>query len=147
MKGYSHLENLIVEKLIASTYGKLSTATCVKGDLDALFENMQTADVDEGVLFEFGGGRKLSAPPFNGKAWAWNVDAFYLIRFAGDSGVIEQRVREIADVLPSFLDASRTLGGTAALVSVVAIEKPEPAKINEVPFYWLPITLEVIERM
>jgi hypothetical protein len=147
MLGYEKIEELVVGRFIKEFDGLLTEELCSRGDLDELFENLQKLGKSEGVLLEFGGGRKLRAAPFNGKAWEWTTDGFYLIKFDGDSSAIEQRARQVADKLCTVLDASKTLGGSVAKIEVVTIEKPEPAKINEVPFYWIPMSIATLERI
>ena len=144
MIGYERIESAVKERVIA-TFG-VEPALCQQGDVDALFEEMQNVDAPLGFLLEFAGGTRLKQPPFNGKSWQWRVYGYALLRFQGDAAKIERDARNAMDKIITLFGGSPTLGGLTALATLSEIDQPLPSTINDVPFYWVPFTVDVLEK-
>ena len=145
MIGYERIENAVKERVIA-TFG-VDATLCQQGDVDALFEEMQKANAPIGFLLEFAGGTRLKQAPFNGKSWQWRVYGYAIIRYQGDNAKIEDDARLAMDKIITLFDGSHTLGGLAALATLSEIDQPMPSTINDVPFYWVPFTVDVVEKI
>ena len=145
MIGYEVIEEAVKQRVI-SVYA-ITDALCQKGNIDALYEAMQTAGSPFGVLVEYAGGRRLAEPPFNGKSWLWSMNGYLLVRFQGDAQQIEVDARQAIDKLVTLFDASHTLGQITAVARLTDIDIPIPSTINDVPFYWIPFSVEVTEKI
>ena len=144
---YSVLEEAVRSQFVTHFGADLPDACCVSGDIDKLFMALQEGDQALGVLLEFGKGAKMKQAPFNGKVWVWVINGILILRYQGDNSNIEQDVRQRIDQVANVFDGHATLGGLTPLVAVTDIDTPEPALVNEVPFYWLPFTIEVLDKV
>jgi hypothetical protein len=143
---YEVIEEAVRQRLIAYIPG-LSDSLCVAGDLDGLFEAMSTQGSNIGALLEYDSGVRLMDAPFNGKGWGWTINGYILLRYEGDNKAIEAKARDTVGLLFTLLDGVQTLGGVSALATIKKIESPEPARINDVPFYWVPFLVSALERI
>jgi hypothetical protein len=145
MIGYEVVEQAVKVRII-HVFG-IDEPLCQKGDMDALFESMQKVNAPRGFLLEYAGGEKLKNAPFNGKMWGWLMNGYALVRYQGDSTQIEIDARQTVDQIVKLVDGFQTLGGLVALASLIEIDPPMPSTINDVPFYWIPFTINIMERI
>ena len=145
MIGYQVLEQAVKERVIAVF--ELNESLCQKGDVDALFQALQQTNSPLGFLLEYGGGQRLQESPFSGKSWQWNMTGFALVRFDGDPAKIEVDARQIVDKVITIFDDKHTLGGLAAIAKVMSIDEPIPSTVNDVPFYWIPFLIDIMEKI
>ena len=143
---YSVVEEAVRSRFVEHYGEDLPDECCVSGDIDQLFTALQEGNYNFGVLLEYGKGSKLKQAPFNGKLWVWVIEGIMVMRYQGDNAAIEQEVRQKIDRLANVFDGHPTLGGLTPLAAVTDIDTPEPALVNEVPFYWLPFTIEVLDK-
>ena len=145
MIGYEVIEEAVKQRvLIVLT---LDASLCQKGNIDALFEALQTAGASLGSLLEYAGGARLTEPPFNGKSWLWRMNGYALLRFQGDAQQIEVDARQVIDKIVTLFDGSHTLGQIAAVARLTDIDMPIPSTVNDAPFYWIPFSVEVTEKI
>lgn len=145
MIGYEKLERAVKDQVI-TRFG-IDETLCQQGDVDTLFDALQKTNALVGFLLEYGGGGKLRHAPFNGKSWLWVLNGYALVRFEGDTKKIEEDARKIVDQLLPLFNGSPTLGGLSALASITEIDMPVPSTVNDVPFYWIPFSIEIMEKI
>ena len=145
MIGYEAIEKAVQARAMALF--QLDETLVQLGNIDALFDAMQTAGAPVGVLLEYAGGDRLKAAPYNGRTWAWHMNVYVLVRYQGDSDQIEIDARKNIDKITTLVDGSHTLGGTAAVAWVEDIDQPVPSTINDIPFYWIPFSMLILEKM
>lgn len=140
---YSVVESALITRLI-ETFSELSDTRCRAGDVDGVFNAIFEEGEDYGCLIEFGGGRDAAKSPFDKSMWTWRTDCIFFIRYGED---IETKMRAIVDKL-AYLTApgQHTLGGTTPLARLYEIGVPEPGTVNDIPFYWIPFTVEIIGK-
>ena len=145
MIGYEVIENA-VQARVTTVFG-LDVSLCEKGNIDSLYDAMQKQGAKIGFLLEYAGGERVKNPPFNGKSWAWYMNGYAVVRYAGDSDQIEVDARKNIDRITTLFDGSHTLGGSAAVAWIEEIEQPIPSTINDVPFYWIPFVMMILEKI
>ena len=146
MTGYAACEQAVIERL---TYhlGLEDPALCQPGNLDLLFNTMQSTGAKVGILLEYEDGKRESREPFDGNAWTWVISGIALLRFEGDAAQIEVDARNLIDKLQCSFRHHKTLSQQVAKADVTGIARPEVSKINDVPFYLIGFEVEVTERM
>jgi hypothetical protein len=145
MIGYQALEQAVKGRVV--TVFELNASLCQAGDVDALFQALQQTGAKLGFLLEYAGGERVHDAPFNGKSWLWHMNGYALVRFDGDSAKIEIDARQIVDTVINLFDGSHTLGNLAAVARVNEIDEPLPSTVNDVPFYWIPFLINVMEKI
>ena len=143
MKGYSTIETAVKDRFIAYFSDILDSTNTQIGDVDAVLDSIFTNDGDYGVVFEFGGGRP-DPQTFAKAEWRWSIDGVFLIRYRGDE--TEDALRSIIDRLANIFTGVETLNNVAAFLRVSGINLAEPATINDIPFYWMPFSVEARDR-
>ena len=143
---YSDLEEAVRKHIKFQFPDDLEESRIVAGNLDKLFEAMQAENADMGCLLNYENGAVLNDPPFDGRIWLWAISGLILIRYKGDPIAIEEEARQVIDTLSMLFKGSHTLGGITPLAKIAAIKKPDPGKLNDVPFYWIPFLIEVLEK-
>jgi hypothetical protein len=145
MIGYGEIEKAVQARVM--TVFELEEPVVQLGNVDALFDAMQTAGAPLGFLLEYAGGDRLKNAPFNGRSWAWHMNVYALVRYEGDSSKIEVDARQTIDKILTLVDGSHTLNGTAAVAWLEDIDQPVASTINDIPFYWIPFTLLILEKI
>lgn len=145
MIGYEAIEKAVQAR--AMTVFELDQALVQLGNIDALYNAMQSAGAPLGILLEYAGGDRLKAAPYNGKTWAWHMNVYVLVRYQGDSDQIEIDARKNIDKITTLVDGSHTLSGTVAVAWVDDIDQPIASTINDTPFYWIPFSMLILEKM
>jgi hypothetical protein len=146
MVGYTMLENAVVEKLITHFSGELSPSRCKPGDMDAVMEAIFTENAYHGCIIEYAGGYESARSPFDKSVWVWSMFCIFVIRYDDGGRDIEAMMRSVVDKLATLLEGDHTLSGVTARARITEINAAEPVTVNEYPFYWLPFTVEVIDR-
>lgn len=145
MIGYSTIETAMRRRLIEH-FSTLSEELCQVSDVDLLFSNIMESDALCGCLIDFAGGGEENIHPFKEPVWTWEIGGVFYIRYRGDPVETDRELRVIIDRLTTIFKEDARLYGTAAKASVVTIEPPDPGKINDIPFYWLPFMVRVIDH-
>jgi hypothetical protein len=145
MVGYEVIEKAVQSR--AMTVFQLDESLVQIGNIDSLFDTLQTSGAPLGILLEYAGGDRLKAAPFNGKTWAWHMNVYVLVRYQGDNDQIEIDARKNIDKIVTLVDGSHTLCGTAAVAWVEEIDQPIASTINDIPFYWIPFSLLILEKI
>jgi len=150
MVGYKAIEAAVVSRFLAYYPNELSATRCKGGDMDAVFDAIFSENKDYGAWFEFGGGKQRQNPAQTKNHWVWTIVGVFAIRFRDDPEVagddIETKLRNVMNLFPAVFDADRTLGGKTPLVELVDLGSAEPAKVNDLPFYWVPFVIEAFDR-
>jgi hypothetical protein len=107
---------------------------------------MQSEDADYGCIIDYGDGQRQRRPTFNADIWVWQIIGFFFVRFRGDQVEQDQKARRVIDRLVTLFSNDKRLGGLVAAINVTQISQPEPEKINEVPLYWIPFSIEAIDK-
>lgn len=141
MLAYSSIEAAALEELKTHFSAYLSDTRCQIADIDAIVDAIFSEGSKFGCLIDFRSGSDTPRKPYNKDVWAWEIMGLFLIRF---SETIEVDLREIVSLLPSTFSNNRRLSGLAANVKVSVIDRPEVADINDVPFYFIPFTIDAI---
>ncbi len=145
MIGYTRIEAAVKSRIV-NRFG-VDETLCQQGDIDVLFTALQSAGAPLGFLLEYAGGTRLKDAPFNGRMWGWHMNGYALVRFEGDTEKIEDDARVIVDRLTGLFEQAHTLDGLVAVTFISEIDMPIPSNINDVPFYWIPFTVEVMEKI
>lgn len=142
---YSAIEEEL-RKCFINHFPELSEATCKISDLDGVFLSMMEKDLPLGCILDFAGGGKQPVHPFKDPIWSWEIGGVFYIRFMGDPKKTDDLLRETVDGLQTVLDKDPRLNGTSALATMIVIEPPEPGKINDMPFYFLPFLVRALDK-
>lgn len=146
MQGYTVMENAVIDRLLTTFGVELTPDTCKSGDMDSILDNMFTGDKQYGCLVEFAGGNERTREPFKTPMWAWAIFGIFIIRHTGNDTDTEANMRAIVDRLATMFSDDHRLGGVTPLARFSEINAAEPVTINDTPFYWLPFSIEVIDR-
>ncbi len=144
--GYSVIEAAIRTKIVGH-FANLSDTRVVCGDIDSLFDAMMSEGVGLGVLLDYENGKRLRDAPFNGKMWAWYIEANFFIQYTGNNAEMESKAREVVQGIFTLFDGDHTVGGITPIAVVLEILQPEPGKINDIPFYWIPFKIQAMEKV
>lgn len=146
MVKYSDAEEAVLQKLLTHFSTTLNEDRCKVADIDSVFLAMLEEDEDYGCVIDYSDGRRQTRAPFTGDIWVWGITGFFLLRYRTNAAEHDAMVRNVIDTLPSLFNDDRRLGGIVALVNVTQIGPPEPERINDVPVYWIPFAIEVIDK-
>jgi hypothetical protein len=139
---YELIEAAVVARMIEH-FSELDADRCKAGELDAIIHNLFETGERYGCILEYFGAGRASSERFNHEVWRWDIGGIIMIRY--DAETIESDLRTIIDKLKTVFSGSyRRLGG-ADLVTLVEMDQPDVAEINEVRFYWLPFLVSAIE--
>ena len=146
MVDYSVIESAVVQRVRQHFNTELSESRCKATDIDAVFAAMVNEDADYGCVLDYSDGRRMPRPPFNSDVWVWQVLGMVLIRYRGDVEAHDMMARQVIDKLVHLFDNDKRLGGLVPLAQITQIGKPEAEAVNEVPMYWIPFSIEVIDK-
>jgi hypothetical protein len=141
--GYVELEAAVIAKFIEKFPDELSESRVKAGDLDSVFNAIYSEGEQYGVFLEFNGGREDTRRPYSTPAWMWTIGGVMAIRY---SDTIESDLRTMIDKLKLLFDDDHTLGGLTPRAKFFMIDMPEISKVGDIPYYWLPFQIEVIDR-
>ena len=141
---YSVIEQKIIDEFI-NHFSEVDANT-VSTSLDEMLTNVFSGEKRYGILVEFNGANKASREPFKRMVWTINVDCILFIRLSDstDMETIEDDLRVVINKMFSLFSDNPRLDGTVAKVELIDIGRPEPSKVNDIPFYVLPFIIEVI---
>lgn len=145
MIGYNTIESAVVERIIGTFPDELNSDVCKAGDFDAVLDNMFNSNNDYGCLVEFDGGFRMNNSPFDRLIWTWSMLGIFLVRYTGNQET-EERMRDIVSKLATMFQDDFKLGGVTAIAHVSRVTTPDTAQINDIPFYWIPFQIDVIDR-
>ncbi len=145
--GYKAIEEALSQRILFTMAAYVDETTVVKSSVDRLFTALQEGQKDYGCLIDYAGGHRLEEAPFNGKMWRWIITGAFLMRYNGDDAAIEAAARDFVDATFAILDGDHTLGSTCGVARLETISPPQPASINDVPFYWLLFEIEALEKI
>lgn len=151
-RSYVASEEAIRQAIIAQTNFDLTEDTC--GNVfDVVFANMYENEKTYACVLNVGGGSRATAEPFNagtigrrGKIWKWFVMGMLMIRYFGDTELIETQLRQAIDQIRELFSDDPRLGGAVDYIETISIDMPENADVNDIPFYFLFFTMEVWEK-
>lgn len=143
MVGYQVIEPLVIQALINMFPSWLSADNVKAGDLDAIFDDMLSNNKTYGCLVEYDAGVP-DHEVFRRGSWRWSIGGIFFIRY--DSN-IETNLRSVLTPLAQLFDSDPDLGGMVVLAKIVSIGTPEPAQVNDIPFYWLPFLVHVYDHL
>lgn len=146
MVDYSVVEDAVVHRVRDHFSTELSDSRCKAADIDAVFSAMLEEDSDYGCVLDYGDGRKRPRSPFSHDVWTWQILGMMLVRYRGDAPAHDKQARQVIDKLTHVFDNDKRLGGLVPLVEVTEIGKPEAEAVNDVPMYWIPFSIEVIDK-
>ena len=146
MSDYIAKEQAVIEYIFANFPKAMIHRDQVQaGDIDTLLEQLFGEERSHAVLLEFGGGARKFVEPFSKKIWAWSILGVYWIRYLGSTAEAEADLREIVVKMANWFEEDHTLGGLTPWVRIERIDQPEVARINDIPFYWLPFEITIVE--
>lgn len=140
---YTSIENGLIQRFVEHFQGDLTEDRISAGDPDTVVDAIFQGNKNYGVVLEHGGGREDVNKPFTKPVWIWSIDGVFFIRYSDD---VENRLRYIVDKLSTLLVDDFRLGGTTPMAKFTSIYSPEPATINDIPFYWLSFTIEALDK-
>jgi len=117
----------------------------VAGAIDLIFKQLVGEGKKYGCLVEFGGGARTRVEPFKRPIWQWTLICVFIVRFTGELEDVEDELRGIINLLSSLFNDDHTLGGLTPLVRIERIDQPEVIRMNDIPMYWLPFEISVLE--
>lgn len=139
---YEIIEAAVVARLVEH-FDEFDTDRCKAGELDAVIDNLFSTGERFACVIEYFGAGRHSSQRFSQEVWRWDIGGIIMVRYEADT--IEADLRTIIDKLSTaFGPGYRRIGG-ADLVTLVEIDQPDVAEINEVRFYWLPFLVAAIE--
>lgn len=144
MNGYNVIEAAVIERFI-EYFPELDETRCQGGEMDKVVDAIFEQGADYGCVFEFAGGVHHHSERFNRTVFSWRMAGVIMIRYEED--VIEERLRDIASRLALIFHGNEArLDGESPFVQVVEIEMPEIARVNDIPFYWLPFMVQAVDQ-
>lgn len=139
---YEIIEAAVVARMIEH-FDELDADRCRAGELDEVINSLFESGERFACIIEYFGAGRHSSERFSREVWRWDIGGIIMVRY--EAGTIEADLRTIVDKLKSaFGSPYRRIGG-ADLVTLVEIDQPDVAEINEVRFYWLPFLVAAIE--
>jgi hypothetical protein len=126
-------------------FPELSEGRVKGGNLDAVLGAMFEEGEKFGVLIEFAGGGHHHSEVFSKTVFQWRMAGVFFIRFE-DIEAVEEDLRDLLGRLSLIFHDDPRLGGLSPYARLVDIDIPEPSTINDVPFYWLPFMVTVVDR-
>lgn len=142
-KDYEVYEDALCAHLITSFPNHLSATRCKSADPDTVLTAIFEENSLYGCVLDFGRGFEDSREPFKTQVWVWQIVGIFFVRF--DESV-EPHARQIISILKRLFENDHTLGGVSPRVRMVGIETPEPTQVNDIPFYFIPFTVEFWDR-
>lgn len=143
MRGYSAIEQAVLDELLNIFSDELDSDRVAAGNLDSVLENLlKEPEGLYGLWTEFGGGSMETRKPFKTLVWTWTIQAVFVIRKTDD---IETNMRSIVDKLATLFADDHTLGNVSPYVRLVGIGDAAIITINDVPFYWVPFNVEAVD--
>ena len=141
---YDQIEEWVRAEIV-SHHPNLDDDLCMRGDLDTLITNIFEQDSNVGVYVDYMGGRRTIAnEQFASRyAWVWSIMVMVLIRYDED---IEANLRTQIGHFATLFAGDHTVGGNVIRAGVMNLDQPEPGTINDVPFYWMPVIVNVWDR-
>ena len=58
---------------------------------------------------------------------------------------MEDELREAVNLLAGLFEGNHTLGGITPLVQIERIDQADVTQLNDIPFYWLPFQMTILE--
>lgn len=117
----------------------------VAGAIDILFKQVIGETKKYGCIIDFGGGVRTKVEPFAKRIWSWAVIGVILIRYKGEAKEMEDELREAVNLLAGLFEGNHTLGGITPLVQIERIDQADVTQLNDIPFYWLPFQMTILE--
>lgn len=140
---YDAIEEMVRAEIVTHV-DELDDDFVIRGDLDSLIDNIFEKDGEIGVYVDFMGGRRsYPSEEFKSRMWVWVVMVMVLVRF---TPTIEDDLRRIIGKFATLFGESHTINGQVVRAEVTTIDQPEPGTVNDVPFYWMPVIVNVWDR-
>ena len=117
----------------------------VAGAIDVLFAQVLGEQKKYACIIDFGGGVRTKVEPFAKRIWSWAVIGVILIKYTGEVKEMEEELRGTINLLAGLFEGNHTLGGITPLVQIERIDQAEVTQLNDVPFYWLPFQMTILE--
>lgn len=140
---YTSIENALIQRFLVHFEGDLTEDRISAGDPDAVMNAMFQGNKNYGVVLEHGGGREDQDKPFTRPVWIWSIEGVFFIRYGDD---VEERLRYVVDKLSTLFVDDFRLGNTTPMAKFTTIYAPEPATVNDIPFYWLSFSIEALDK-
>lgn len=143
--GYETIESAVIQRILEVFDVELEPDRVSSGDIDAVFDGIMREETiyEYGAWTDFGGGRQDNQKPFKTPVWIWTIVGFLVIQ---RSDTIEQKLRSAVTKILGLFDEDHTLGGVTPYIRVVAIGEGQVVNVNDIPFYFLPFTIEAFDR-
>lgn len=144
--GYREKEQAVIDAIYAAFSEQMDhTDQVVAGDIDTLLTQLFGESKKYGCLLDFGGGSRSFIEPFKKKIWNWSIIGVFMLRYTGEIKEVEDELREIIEILATLFEGDHTLDGKTPWVRIERIDQPEVTQMNDVPMYWLPFEIRVVE--
>lgn len=144
---YTEIENAIVDHIYSHFDDNFvdHKDQVVAGSIDVLLKQLLGESKKYGCLVEFGGGGRTRVEPFKQEIWQWSIICVFMIRYKGDIENIEGDLRTVINRLSTLFRKDHTVGGITPLAKLERIDQAEVTQMNDVPMYWVPFEISVIE--
>jgi len=144
---YTEIENAIVEAIYSHFDDDFvdDKNQVVAGTIDVLIEQLLGKSKKYGCLVEFGGGGRTRVEPFKHPIWQWSVICVFMIRYTGDVQDVEGNLRLVINRLSTLFKQDHTVGGITPRARIERIDQAEVTQMNDVPMYWVPFEISVLE--
>ena len=146
--GYNEKEQAVVNHIYSKfeAAGKMDHPNqVVSSTIDKVFKQIVGEGKKYGCLLDFGGGARRNVEPFKKEIWAWSIIGVIMIRFMGDTDTVEEDLREVIEVLQTLFTEDHTLNNVTPWVRIDRIDQAEIMELNDVPLYWLPFQITIVE--
>jgi len=145
---YTTKEQAIVDHVFETfeTAGKMDHKDqVVSAAIDKVLKQVLGENKNYACIVDFGGGVRTKVEPFTKRIWSWSVIGVILIKYVGKNEEVEVELRETINLLAGLFEGDHTLGGITPLVQIERIDQAEVTQLNDVPFYWLPFQITILE--
>ncbi len=117
----------------------------IAGSIDILIDQLFGKSKKYGCLVDFGGGGRTRVEPFKKEIWQWSIICVFMVRYEGDTQEIEGDLRLVINRLTTLFRQDHTVGGITPLAKLARIDQREVVQMNDIPMYWIPFEISVIE--
>lgn len=144
---YTEIENAIVGSIYSHFDDDFveHKDQVVAGSVDTLLKQLLGESKKYGCLVEFGGGGRTRVEPFKHPIWQWSIICVFMIRYEGDVEEVEGDLRSVINRLSTLFKKDHTVGGITPLAKLERIDQAEVIQMNDVPMYWVPFEISVLE--
>jgi hypothetical protein len=144
---YTEIENAIVEAIYSHFDDDFvdDRDQVVAGSIDILLKQLLGESKKYACLVEFGGGGRTRVEPFKHPIWQWSIICVFMIRYTGDVQDVEGKLRSVINRLSTLFKQDHTVGGITPRARIERIDQAEVTQMNDVPMYWVPFEISVLE--